>query len=952
MKRYFNIIIALVLCFSFLTGITQVFAADDTQSGFEPGEYSEAVSMLNDLGIIKDTYFAQYDASLVMTRGEFASLAVTVLGLSQEADAASYEQKFIDVPFDSTFAKAINFATSLGLFNGTSQNEFSPDDPVYITQAIKVAVSMLGYREIAEHKGGYPTGYLAVARDLKILDDVVVNNDVAAFRGNVIVLMYNTLFAEIMDVTGIKGDSYSYEITGGVNLLSKHHKIYEAEGIVTSNWQYSISGATEDANYVVVDGRRFFTESSRAVGVVGKNVKYYYKDIGNTDVILTVREESNDIVNIKAGDSYIFDYDRGEYVVSGDNKEYTFRLQNYDIVYNYAYVSGDVPVDFEDILTPQTGSITLIDNNDDNMYEVVVVEEPEVLLYSTYDAYNEKIYDAYDRSYDVDTDDYDRVEISDINGNKVDFSKIEYGSVIMVYKAFENKSLRLIVCPDSIEGKVSEISEDSVTIDSNFYSFSPVTRLQGLLPGQTYESVISPGKSYKFYLNQYNQIVFHDVKAMLNLGYIVSIAQNGSGISSGMSAQIFTANDKLEVFEFAQKVRIETINGRSTYSASDVKTEICKITDQIYGAGINPDGRVFAQYGLNEDGEISSVVLPHVLRTKDEYDNPPSNYSFFKLDYILTQFEGPGVNTTDSNGKEYHRLGYVPANRSAGLTMTMEDSCSIFYVPEFLNASYQKNNFALQNIGEIQRDTRMYYYPDFDGTNNQLEAYSTDREVRLVNNLVWIKTNGHAKQITNSAEDNALVTSVSTVVSDDGEPLVKISVLESKSIYDIYSDDLNILSRSVFEDTTLTGQSSTVVTPTIDDNKTSIVPGDLIRFSTNAEGYVEDIALMYDSENHMITYQDANAFTKHNVQYRHTCGDVIDLYGNYAVLDVYGSSITQKSLEPHIASSYFRIYVYDHKTQKARVGTAADISIGDKVYLTMYYTLSTDGELIVYKGGN
>lgn len=957
MKKYVSKLIASILCFSFVLGMSPVYATESTQGGFEPGEYSEAVTMLNDLGILDDTFFASYDASIEMSRGEFAALSLAIMGLSDESKATVYEQKFSDVPADNPYAKEINFATSLGLFNGVSGSIFAPDEPVYITQALKVAVSMLGYKEKAEYMGGYPTGYLAVARELDIMSNVNMDSSSPALRGNIIVLMYNSLFADVMNINGIDNGSFSYEITEGANLLSHYHKIHEGEGVVNGNWEYSLIGNIEDANRIMINGNRYFTDSPRAIGVVGKNVKYYYKEISNSNVLLTLREYDNDVVVINANENYAFNYSDGCYTVTGIDKDYTFRLFGYDIVYNYGYISGNSAVNYQDILTPQSGTITLIDNNLDGLYDVICIEEADILLFKSYDMYNNMIYDSKSRLKDVILDDYDNVHITDINGATVDFSKVLLNTVVMVYKSYDSKTLRLVVCPDYVEGVVDEITDDGVILNGALYAFSDINRIDGLALGQTYKSIIFAGQSYKFYLNQFNQIVYHDTKATLNTGYIADIASVSAGLNSGVSAQIYTSGGELAEIKFADKVKIETISGRDSLSSTQVKERLQTFADAMYGTGVNPNARLFVQYGLNEQKEINHIVLPHLLDEQSEYDNPPDNYSFFKLDYILSKFQGPGTrvpadHATNSYGKEYHRVAYMPANRSAGLIMTMDNTCSVFYVPEFSNANYLEKNFSVASVDTIPKNTALSYFPEFDGSREQLEIYSTEGDVRLVNNIVWIKANGHAKSISNSAEDLALVTAVSNVVSQDGDSLVKITVLESKSTYDVYSDNLNILSRSVFEDTNLLGHSNTTVSPTIAANKSSIVPGDIIRFSLNADGYVEDIALMYDSENNMITYQSAAAFTKTVVQYRNTCGEVTDMYGNYAVLDVYDSDLSQKTKEAHIVSSYHRIYVYDYKAKEGRVGTAADVSVGDKVYLTMYYTSSTDGEIIIYKGGN
>ena len=282
--KILNKVLSLVICISLCMGCA-AFAAEN-EGGFEPAEYNEAVLMLKDLSIIDSTEYANYDASVVMTRGEFAALALDILGLRNDAKATVFNQKYTDVVSTDTYAKEINFATTLGLFSGVSKTEFSPDTPIYIEQAIKVAVNMAGYGAIAEAKGGYPTGYLTIANSIKITDGVKLDNKNGALRGNVLVLMYNTLFADMVKIDGVSDDGLDYNVTKDENILSEYHDITEAEGIVTANHLFSVSGKTTEEGYIAIDGVTYYTESSRASDYVGKNVKYYYKKINGKNTCL------------------------------------------------------------------------------------------------------------------------------------------------------------------------------------------------------------------------------------------------------------------------------------------------------------------------------------------------------------------------------------------------------------------------------------------------------------------------------------------------------------------------------------------------------------------------------------------------------------------------------------------------------------------------------------------
>lgn len=820
--KILNKVLSLVICISLCMGCA-AFAAEN-EGGFEPAEYNEAVLMLKDLSIIDSTEYANYDASVVMTRGEFAALALDILGLRNDAKATAFNQKYTDVVSTDTYAKEINFATTLGLFSGVSKTEFSPDTPIYIEQAIKVAVNMAGYGAIAEAKGGYPTGYLTIANSIKITDGVKLDNKSGALRGNVIVLMYNTLFADMVKIDGVSDDGLDYNVTKDENILSEYHDITEAEGIVTANHLFSVSGKTTEEGYIAIDGVTYYTESSRASDYVGKNVKYYYKKINGKNTVLTMREENTETVVIKANDEYTFDSKKKAYTLEGSNKTYSFKLDSdFDLVYNMSLVDGNGVVDYEKLLTPSIGTITLIDNDDDSVYEIVIIDEGKIVIFNSYDSYKNKLY-----------------------------------------------------------------------------------------------------------FNCYNEIVYYESSSDKSTGYILKSGKTGDGISSTYSAEII-AGDVLTL-DFADNVKIETIEGKKQYKAENVSDALKDAANKIYPTGINPEGRLFVQYETNKDNKITSITVPYVISTKEEYDNPPSNYGFFKLDYMITA--GASIGSS---------LSYTPENKSAGMWMLFDSSCQIYYVPEFADINYSKDKFSAASLDTIKRDDKIYFTKTFTGISDQLEAYSTDSELSFVNDIVWVSKNGNASDVKDGYNNNMLVTSVSSSLSDAGDDLIKITGFMNKKEVELYSDDESVITADSMKTVPIDG-----TLPVISDAKKELKAGDIIKYGIGADGYVDNIALVYDAEINDICYKSAS-FTRYTDQYRYTCGTVEDIRGGYLFMNLHDNSATEFVKEPHLASAFKRVYVYDSDRDEAHIGSASEASIGDYVFVCDNYRNPT--ELFIFKGG-
>ena len=137
-------ICSIFVVLSVLLGMFLTVTAEDG-GNFEPSEYGEAVAFLRDLGLLEGSEDGSVNASKTISRAEFAVLALRVMGMADSAQAATYKPVFTDVPQDYWAAKQILFAVDAGLFLGTSQSSFEPEEPVYMNQAIKVAVCMAGF---------------------------------------------------------------------------------------------------------------------------------------------------------------------------------------------------------------------------------------------------------------------------------------------------------------------------------------------------------------------------------------------------------------------------------------------------------------------------------------------------------------------------------------------------------------------------------------------------------------------------------------------------------------------------------------------------------------------------------------------------------------------------------------------------------------------------------------
>jgi len=208
----------------------------------------EAIEVLAALEILEGKEEGNFDPEANIKRSEFA--AVVCRAMNQEAAAAGSASvaKFTDVASNHWAAGYINWAAGLGIVNGMGDGTFAPDANVTYEQAVAMIVRALGFEPLAIKRGGFPTGYMVLAANYKITDDVAMSPASApASRAGVAQLVYNAFDAPLME------ESMTMNLYGGTGynvwdgssaadgvkktLLSEYHGIWMAQASVVNTYR-------------------------------------------------------------------------------------------------------------------------------------------------------------------------------------------------------------------------------------------------------------------------------------------------------------------------------------------------------------------------------------------------------------------------------------------------------------------------------------------------------------------------------------------------------------------------------------------------------------------------------------------------------------------------------------------------------------------------------------------
>ena len=231
-------VISSIAAVAIIASSASAFAIDfpDVDSS---ASYAGAVQTLVGLGIVNGDENGKFNPDNSVTRAEFAKMVVEAKMLDATSTTTQFE--------DSQGHWAVGYIEAgVGdkFINGYSDTEFGPDDTVTYIQAVKMLVAAVGYGDLAEKNGGFPTGYRGYGKTLKISTGLTgVNDDTALTRAQCAVLIDNALKAqlaldeyqpnlngELVAVPDIQGDE-----TGETweSLLTYYHDAYVVKGRVT-----------------------------------------------------------------------------------------------------------------------------------------------------------------------------------------------------------------------------------------------------------------------------------------------------------------------------------------------------------------------------------------------------------------------------------------------------------------------------------------------------------------------------------------------------------------------------------------------------------------------------------------------------------------------------------------------------------------------------------------------
>ncbi|WP_183108714.1 S-layer homology domain-containing protein [Thermohalobacter berrensis] len=184
-KKLFSVLLILLLIFT-----STVLAVENAQQ-------LESAEKLLALGIVTGYEDGSLKLENLITRAEFTALIVRLL--PKQYDIESYEKDtiFSDVTKEHWASKYINIAVEEGLLNGYGDGTFKPDRKISYDEVLAVLVRILGYDKSLDKDKEWPLNYIDKATELGIVDNMVIPAEAKIPRGDVFVLVDNSLLIKL-----------------------------------------------------------------------------------------------------------------------------------------------------------------------------------------------------------------------------------------------------------------------------------------------------------------------------------------------------------------------------------------------------------------------------------------------------------------------------------------------------------------------------------------------------------------------------------------------------------------------------------------------------------------------------------------------------------------------------------------------------------------------------------
>jgi len=878
-KRIISLMLILVISFNLV-----IISHSEEQPTTEA---INSIGLLKALNIIDGEYIPEEN----ITRNDFVKYIYFLAGFAETDNKKNIPAPFLDVSEKDSYVHYINTVKSMNLISGYSDNTFRGDEKISFMEAMTVTIRLLGYSKLASAKGGYPTGYNIVAKELRILNGIDNTYNGYITKGDLAILLANALETPVYSVTEVSSDGVKME--SGNPLMETSFHMHQVKGIMEANELTRITGDAIDvpSRGIIVNGHLIHTGKLNPKEYLGYSVKAYCRtDSGICELVYIC--ENPGFNNIKEINLEDIEEISGYTVITGsDNgKSIKYKYDNIaSIIYNGSYTAA--PFEYS-LVSGKNGSLTLVDNDKDSIADVVFVKSYVSVVVGATDSSDYKIYDNYDNTLSENLDlerDEPFVLLFDESGNEIPFSKITKYSVVTIEETLPDAGQaykRATVSNKKISGKIESFGQD----DIGWYMIIDGKEIR--LTDKCYlncASEILAGKYVEAGFDVYgNGAYVKPAAGEVSFGYVITAGTTGS-FEGDAVIKIYLTGDTFKTYTLADKVNIDG----SVYKKGDLRV----FSHLNKGAEIN-------QY---VNGALpSATVIPSDLYAQIVRFSCNENEEINMIDTVVNTFDGSVVigNKDNISGdnrlymENFGTLNYKTNGRNFGGKMIVKAGSPVFRVPSPLSENLKNEDMYAMT------DNKFFT----DNSNHNISAFYDGSE-QLSASIFAVKSNA-ATSVFDGESAMGIFSHYTTVLGEDGTKMKRLYIYEAGK------------------------QTVSDVPETIEingiGNVSNLKPGDMIYYTTDVNGIVDYILVYYRAYNNTFI-PGTNRGTDWADPRRIVSGYVNKIYDDgfsYKVTENINDMYADNGFNTAISGAY-PVMVYDSSVQsdrnKVAVGSYEDI---------------------------
>ena len=579
-----NKLLAIVLCLLLCIQSFVVLANNQSQNLQTDSMYPEVAVKL---GILDSSIMTRLNSNI--TRGELVSAIVHMRGIEGVAKSI-----FSDVNNDHPYAKEISAAYDLGYINGFGDGTFRPDEDATYSQALKLLVYLAGYEELIEngmtvesvatkakisrHFRQVGTGAIKVSEAAEAL--VNVGSDV-----------------EVLNITSVTDGGNSYAQNGDT-IFNAYLNIYVEDAIVTANAK---TGIYEEIllgdNMIMLDSEQMIDSSSNASELLGCNVTAYVRRTKGAKPELLYAHESIQNKTIKIPASKLTEFKDGVIYYEdekGDDEEISIKLSSVATIYNGVLTITPSASDFD----IETGSLELIDNDNNGTIDVAKIQKYENYIIDTYDSSSNTLWFKFGGGL-LKLDELEDVEITSSNNKPVGLSDLFEWDVLSIAKSKRNELVTVIYIAGEVEGEITgqyNKEDKKIEIDGKTYNVA------NIFMDNLYDEVYI-GQYANFYLDIEGKIASYNLlgNSEKKFCYLIGIV-SGSGLDKNPQVKLMDELGNIKILPLASGVELDGIK-KSIKNESDLQT-LEALSPQVIIGKINDSGKLtyIDTVGGDDDG--------------------------------------------------------------------------------------------------------------------------------------------------------------------------------------------------------------------------------------------------------------------------------------------------------------------------------------------------------------